>query len=68
VAPTASDAVVIPNGADVTIQSGTNAVAYSVTVNGGGSLSDLGTLTIEITTVSSGEGRIWMDRNLFFTH
>ncbi len=62
--PLATENVVIPDGENVTIQSTTNAVAYSVSVNGGGSLTDLGTLTIEITTVTSGEGRIWMDRNL----
>jgi len=61
--PTNLEDVVIPTGKTVTIQSSTDAVAYNVDVIG--SLTVLGTLTVEIQTVTNPTTlEIWMDRNL----
>ena len=69
--PTVSEDVVIPNTFSVTIQNTTSAVAKTVEVKTGGSLTILGTLTIEepppppVPTVTNPTtGKTWMDRNL----
>lgn len=66
VVPTAGDYVVIPDGSDVTIQSGTDAEAFEIVIGEGntGTLTILGSLTLLPGEVTSANGRIWMDRNL----
>ena len=60
--PTEFDDVVIPSSYTVTIQSGTDAVAFSVEV--GGDLDVIGTLTLTPVVTNPTTGEIWMDRNL----
>ena len=63
--PLASEDVVIKPGHAITVQSATNAVAYTVVVEGTASLDILGTFTLAVPTVyNTTTLETWMDRNL----